>query len=85
MELIDFVKIFFAFLTIFLFVKANTKKYSHFRKKEAKRYFEGSTVKDRDHTSRSFVIGLALVKDKVTGKYNFKRQAKVAGTGLLYD
>lgn len=75
----------FIVITVYLFYKANTKKYNKFRQKEAERYFEGSIVdKDKKYEERTHSIGLTLCKDKKSDKYTFKKQAKISDTALLY-
>lgn len=86
MEYIDLLSMAFAILTIVLFVRANTKKYSPLREKEAERYFNGSVVNaNATYKERTYTHGLALVKDPKNGSVKFKKQAKMCDTALLYS
>lgn len=85
MEFIDISLVVFALFTIILFIKANTKVYSTLRKKEARRYFNGSPVnKEESYKERNYTHGLALVKN-AKGDFRFKKQAKMCDTALLYS
>jgi len=86
MEFNDILFGIFAALTITFFVVANTKKYSPLRKKEAKRYFDGSIINANEtYKERVYTHGLALVKDKKSGEVKFKKQAKMCDSALLYS
>lgn len=86
MEIMNILIIVFGLYTIYLFVKANTKTYSPLRRKEAERYFNGSVVNtQKTFKERMYTNGLAFVTDKKTGKYKFKKQAKMCDTALLYS
>lgn len=76
----------FGILTVYWFYIAYSKTYSRIRKKEAERYFNGSVVnKSKSYKERTYEHGLALARDEETGKYKFKKQAKMCDTALLYS
>ncbi len=86
MELNDIYMMMLLLLVVMLFIKANTKRYSYLREAEAERYFNGSIVDSNElYKERTYTHGLALVKDKTTNTYKFKKQAKMCDTALLYS
>ncbi len=86
MQFIDWVLLVFSIITVISFVVTSIKTYSTSRLKEAERYFNGSIVDKNEHfKERTYTHGLALVKDKNSGTYKFKKQAKMCDTALLYS
>lgn len=72
-------------VNIFMFIFEGRKKYSKERQEEARRYFNGSIVEGDggQYRESGYTHGLALVRDKKTGRCKFKRQSKMVGWSLL--